>query len=161
MFYYYRAWGKENCLLYRGLCYIEVYYMEVPLYLMYVSQSCWLVCIPRGKGHQQPRPPPPPCHLSLLLQRGPYRYCLWHLVKKWDWHSWSWMGHLFVMFPGMGYNINFEHTRVTIILTEKQVFLERVSLQINAKCFPLQIGPLKKRAVWGGGRGRGNSSPYP
>ena len=33
--------------------------MEVPLYLIYVSQSCWLVCIPRGKGHQQPPPPPP------------------------------------------------------------------------------------------------------
>ena len=61
MFYYYWAWGKENRLLYQGLCYTEVYYMEVPLYLMYVSQSCWLVCIPRGKGHQQPpRPAPPP-----------------------------------------------------------------------------------------------------
>ena len=40
------------------------------------------------------------------------------------------MGHLFVMFAGVGYNINFEHTRVTI-LTEKQVFLERVSLQMQ------------------------------
>ena len=30
----------------------------------------------------------------------------------------------FVMFPGMGYNIDFEHTRVTT-LTEKQVFLEQ------------------------------------
>ena len=60
MFYYYWAWGKENRLLYRGLCYIEVCYMEVPLCLMYVSQSCWLVCIPRGKGHQPPPPPTAP-----------------------------------------------------------------------------------------------------
>ena len=29
MFYYY--WGKENRLLYRGLCYIEVCFIEVPL----------------------------------------------------------------------------------------------------------------------------------
>ena len=58
------------------------------------------------------------------------------------------------MFPGMGCNINFEHTRVTT-LTEKQVFLERVS---NAKSFPLQIGPMKKRAVGGGGE---HSSHHP
>ena len=30
MFYYY--WGKENRSLYRGLRYIEVRYIEVPLY---------------------------------------------------------------------------------------------------------------------------------
>ena len=128
MFYYYWAWGKENRLLYRGLCYVEVCYMEVPPNYFNVCQPVLLVCM-QSKGKESPTPPPPP-NLSLLLQRGPYRYCLCHLVKKWDWHSWSWMGHLFVMFPGVGYNINFEHTRVTI-LTEKQVFLERVSLQMQ------------------------------
>ena len=30
IFYYY--WGKENILLHQGLCYIEVHYIEVPLY---------------------------------------------------------------------------------------------------------------------------------
>ena len=30
MFYDY--WGKENCSLYQGLRYIEVHYIEVPLY---------------------------------------------------------------------------------------------------------------------------------
>ena len=31
IFYYY--WGKENILLYQGLCYIEVHYnIKVPLY---------------------------------------------------------------------------------------------------------------------------------
>ena len=30
IFYYY--WGKQNILLYRGLRYIEVHYIEVPLY---------------------------------------------------------------------------------------------------------------------------------
>ena len=32
-------WGKENRSLYRGLRYIEVRYIEVPLYLL-----CGLVC---------------------------------------------------------------------------------------------------------------------
>ena len=27
----YHDWGKENCSLYRGLCYTEVHYIEVPL----------------------------------------------------------------------------------------------------------------------------------
>ena len=30
IFYYY--WGKENILLYQGLHYIEVHYIEVPVY---------------------------------------------------------------------------------------------------------------------------------
>ena len=30
IFYYY--WGKENILLYQGLCYVEVHYIEVLLY---------------------------------------------------------------------------------------------------------------------------------
>ena len=30
IFYYY--WGNENRALYRGLCYIEVRYIKVPLY---------------------------------------------------------------------------------------------------------------------------------
>ena len=36
---FYHYWGKENCSLYRGLRYIEVRYIEVPLYLL-----CGLVC---------------------------------------------------------------------------------------------------------------------
>ena len=31
---FYHYWGKENCSLYRGLRYIEVRYIEVPLYLL-------------------------------------------------------------------------------------------------------------------------------
>ena len=59
----------------------------------------------------------------------------------------------FVMFAGMGYNINFEHTRVTI-LTEKQVFLERVSLQMENPF--LYNRAHEKEGGWGGGgRGRG------
>ena len=34
MVYYY--WGKENCSLYRGLRYMEVRYIEVPLYIDFV-----------------------------------------------------------------------------------------------------------------------------
>ena len=30
IFYYY--WGKENCLIYGGLCCFEVRYIKVPLY---------------------------------------------------------------------------------------------------------------------------------
>ena len=90
MFYYYWAWGKENRLLYWGLCYIEVRYIEVPqLYVMYDSH---LLIAMHSNGHQHLPP-----HLSLLLQRDPYRYCLWHLVKKWDWHSWSWIGYLLIL----------------------------------------------------------------
>ena len=32
--YIYHYWGKENRSLYRGLRYIEVRYIEVPLYLL-------------------------------------------------------------------------------------------------------------------------------
>ena len=50
MFYYYWAWGKENRLLYRGLCYIEVCYIDVPqLYVMYDSH---LLIAMHSKGHQ-------------------------------------------------------------------------------------------------------------
>ena len=31
IFYYY--WGQKYCSLYQGLCYIEVHYIEVPLYI--------------------------------------------------------------------------------------------------------------------------------
>ena len=55
MFYYYWAWGKENRLLYRGLCYIEVRYIEVPqLYVMYDSH---LLIAMHSKGHQHLPPP--------------------------------------------------------------------------------------------------------
>ena len=57
------------------------------------------------------------------------------------------------MFAGMGYNINFEHTRVTI-LTEKQVFLERVSLQMENP-FLYNRAHEKEGGGGGGGRGRG------
>lgn len=30
---FYNYWGKENCSLYRGLRYVEVRYIEVPLYI--------------------------------------------------------------------------------------------------------------------------------
>ena len=119
MFYYYWAWGKENHLLYWGLCYIEVRYIEVPqLYVMYDSH---LLIAMHSKGHQHLPPPPlpPPSKrpiqvLSLTLSEE-VRLAFLILNR---------VSINFVMFPGMGYNINFEHTRVTI-LTEKQVFLEQ------------------------------------
>ena len=49
---------------------MEVRYIEVPqLYVMYDSH---LLIAMHSKGHQHLPPP----HLSLLLQRDPYRYCL-------------------------------------------------------------------------------------
>ena len=42
-FYYYC--GKENCSLYRGLLYIEVRYIEVPLYIIIMlSTQPWKSC---------------------------------------------------------------------------------------------------------------------
>ena len=38
IFYYY--WGNENCSLYGGLCYIEVRYIEVPLYFGWLGGQC-------------------------------------------------------------------------------------------------------------------------
>ena len=118
MFYYYWAWGKENRLLYRGLCYIEVCYIDVPqLYVMYDSH---LLIAMHSKGHQHLPPPlPPPSKrptqvLSLTVSEE-VRLAFLILNR---------VSINFVTFPGMGYNINFEHTRVTI-LTEKQVFLEQ------------------------------------
>ena len=74
-----------------------------------------------SKGHQHLPPPPlpPPSKrpiqvLSLTLSEE-VRLAFLILNR---------VSINFVMFPGMGYNINFEHTRVTI-LTEKQVFLEQ------------------------------------
>ena len=51
IFYYY--WGEENRSSYRGLRYIEVRYIEVPLYNILVQHACngraWLTseCSPR------------------------------------------------------------------------------------------------------------------
>ena len=39
IFLFYCYWGKENCSLYGGLRYIEVRYIEVPLYLSGLSPS--------------------------------------------------------------------------------------------------------------------------
>ena len=108
-------------LLYKGLLYQgSTAVCNVCQPVLLIAMHC------KGKG-SPPQHSLPPSHHHLLLQTDPYRSCLCQPVVRKDWNSCSRIGHLFVMFPGMGYNINFEHTRVTI-LTEKQ---ERVSLQMQ------------------------------
>jgi len=72
IFSYY--WGKENRSLYRGLRYIEVRYIEVPLYLYGFYKGV----------HSSPPPPPPPS--PPLPGTGTQRnFCLFHFGEKKAW----------------------------------------------------------------------------
>ena len=52
IFYYMYYWGKENRLLCRGLCYMGVHYIEVPLYVCKLfGQKLMFVTLGNSCGH--------------------------------------------------------------------------------------------------------------